>query len=93
MKLFPVGMLTTLIAVVVLSVIYVQSSHANGDWAAGARFGALVGAFMVFAHVAHNYVNFNSGAKLAIEIGIAELFQWTIVGAIIRGIYKSATLI
>ena len=39
--------------------------------------------------MAHNYVNFNIGAKLAIEIGIAELLQWTIVGAIVGGIYRS----
>ena len=88
-KLFPFGMLTTLIAVIILTIIYAQSSHANAGWAAGARFGALVGAFMVFAHVVHNYVNFNIGAKLAIEIGIAELLQWTIVGAIVGGIYRS----
>ena len=38
MKLFPVGMLTTLIAVIILTIIYAQSSHANAGWAAGARF-------------------------------------------------------
>ena len=54
MKLFPFGMLTTLLAIVVFAIIYVQSLRRNARWIEGARFGALVGTFMVFAHVAHN---------------------------------------
>jgi hypothetical protein len=58
-------------------------------WVAGARFGALIGTFMMFAHVAHNYVNLNIGRKLAIEMAAAELVQWTIVGTVLGLLYKS----
>jgi hypothetical protein len=88
MKLFPFGMLTTFLAIVVLSIIYVHTLHENSRWIEGARFGALVGTFMVFAHVAHNYVNLNLGPKLAIEMAIAELLQWTLVGTVIGAIYR-----
>ena len=88
MKLFPFGVLSMLLAIVVLSIIYVQTVHGNTRWIEGARFGALVGTFMVFAHVAHNYVNLNIGPKLAVEMAIAELLQWTLVGTVIGAIYK-----
>ena len=44
---------------------------------------------MMFAHVAHNYVNLNIGRKLALEMAAAELVQWTIVGLVIGLVYKS----
>jgi len=84
-------MLTTLLAIAVLCIIYTQTLGVNAGWAAGTRFGALVGTFMVFAHVAHNYVNLNIGPKLAIEMAIADLLQWTIVGLIIGVIYRPVT--
>jgi hypothetical protein len=88
MKLFPFGMLTTLLAILVLSIIYAQSVPGSGHWIKGARFGALVGLFMVCAHVAHNYVNLNIGPKLALEMAIAELLQWTLVGTVMGAVYK-----
>ena len=91
MKLFPLGMLTTFIAILVFCIIYTQTLGVNTGWAAGSRFGALIGTFMVFAHVAHNYVNLNIGSKLAIEMAIADLLQWTIVGLIIGVIYRPVT--
>ena len=88
MKLFPLGMLTTLLAILLLCIIYTQTLGVSAGWVAGTRFGALVGTFMVFAHVAHNFVNLSIGPKLAIEMAIAELLQWTIVGLVIGAIYR-----
>jgi hypothetical protein len=73
---------------VVLLIIYAQNLHGAGGWIEGARFGGLIGMFMVFAHVAHNYVNLNIGPKLAAEMASAELLQWTLVGIVIGTIYK-----
>jgi hypothetical protein len=89
MKLFPFGILTTFLAIVVITILYARSVNPNGGWSGGVRFGALVGTFMMFAHVAHNYVNLNIGRKLALEMAAADLAQWTIVGLVIGLLYKS----
>ena len=89
MKLFPFGILTTFLAIVVLAILYAKGADSTGGWVQGAGFGALVGTFMMFAHVAHNYVNLNIGRKLALEMAAAELVQWTIVGIVIGLLYKA----
>jgi len=63
-------------------------SLANVGWAAGACCGAWVGTFMVFGHVAHNYVKLDIGPGLAIEITVADELQWIIIGLIIGLIYR-----
>jgi hypothetical protein len=89
MKLFPFGIATTFLAIAVFAIIYARGADPAAGWAAGVRFGALIGTFMLFAHVAHNYVNLNIGCKLALEMAAAELVQWTIVGLVIGLVYKS----
>ena len=89
MKLFPLGILTTFLAIIVLTILYARSMDPNRGWGGGAQFGALVGVFMMFAHVAHNYVNLNIGRKLALEMAAAELVQWALVGAVIGLLYRS----
>jgi len=42
----------------------------------------------MFAHMAHNYVNPNIGPKLALEMAVAELVQWTVVGLVIGMLYR-----
>src|SRR5437763_995243 len=78
MKIFPFGIATTFLAIVVLTIVYARGASPDGGFAEGARFGALIGTFMMFAHVAHNYVNLNIGRKLAFEMAAAELVQWTL---------------
>ena len=89
MKLFPFGIATTFLAIVVLTIVYARGASPDAGFAEGARFGALIGTFMMFAHVAHNYVNLNIGRKLAFEMAAAELVQWTLVGIVIGLIYRS----
>ncbi len=89
MKLFPFGILTTFLAIIAIAILYARGINPNGGWSGGIRFGALVGIFMMFAHVAHNYVNLNIGRKLALEMAAAELVQWTLVGLVIGLLYKS----
>ena len=54
----------------------------------GARFGVLIGIFVVCASVLHNYVNLNIGLKLALGQAVAYFVQWTIIGIVIGLIYK-----
>ena len=89
MKIFPFGIATTFLAIVVLTIVYARGASPDAGLAEGARFGALIGTFMMFAHVAHNYVNLNIGRKLAFEMAAAELVQWTLVGIVIGLIYRS----
>jgi hypothetical protein len=89
MKIFPFGIATTFLAIVVLTIVYARGASPDAGFAEGARFGALIGTFMMFAHVAHNYVNLNIGRKLAFEMAAAELVQWTLVGIVIGLIYRS----
>jgi len=57
-----------------------MTPHPGGSsTAAGARFGVLIGLFVVCAFVLHNYVNLNIGLKLALEQAVAYFLQWTIV--------------
>ena len=89
MKLFPFGILTTFLAIIAVAILYAKSRNPDAAWMGGARFGVLLGTFMMFAHVAHNYVNLNIGRKLALEMAAAELVQWTIVGIVIGLLYRS----
>ncbi len=89
MKLFPFGIATTFIAIAVFAIIYARGADPVSGWTAGAWFGALIGTFMMFAHVAHNYVNLSIGRKLALEMAVAEFVQWTLVGLVIGLCYKS----
>jgi len=89
MKIFPFGLATTFLAIVVLTIVYARGASPDAGFAEGARFGVLIGTFMMFAHVAHNYINLNIGRKLAFEMAAAELVQWTLVGIVIGLIYRS----
>lgn len=89
MKIFPFGIATTFLAIIVLTIVYARGGSPDAGFTEGARFGALIGTFMMFAHVAHNYVNLNIGRKLAFEMAAAELVQWTLVGIVIGLIYRS----
>jgi uncharacterized membrane protein len=89
----PLGMLAMLVCILVAAVLFAMI-HPNGSGAgwtgavAGARFGVLIGIFVVCGFVLHNYVNLNIGLKLALWQAVAYFIQWIIVGAVIGLIYK-----
>ena len=58
--------------------------------AEGARFGALIGVFVVCAFVVHNYVNLNFGLTLMLMQAVAYFVEWTVVGSVIGLLYKSS---
>ncbi len=90
MAVMPIGMVATLLAIMVVAIIFAMiMPHPGGSGtAAGARLGVLIGIFVVCAFVLHNYVNLNIGLKLALGQAVAYFVQWTIVGIVIGLIYK-----
>jgi hypothetical protein len=66
MSVMPVGMVATLIAILVVAIIFATIHPGGSGTAEGARLGVLIGIFVVCAFVLHNYVNLNIGLKLAV---------------------------
>jgi len=58
---FPIGMASTLVAIIVLAAIYAKGYEGGTGFAEGARFGVLVGFFVVCAVVGDEYVTLNIG--------------------------------
>jgi hypothetical protein len=88
MSVMPVGLVATFVAILVAAIIFAMIPPGGSGVADGARFGILIGIFVVCAFVLHNYVNLNIGLKLALGQAVAYFLQWTIVGIVIGLIYK-----
>ena len=90
MTVMPIGLIATLMAILVVAIIFAMIMiHPGGSGTSeAARFGVLIGIFVVCAFVLHNYVNLNIGLKLALGQAVAYFVQWTIVGIVIGLIYK-----
>lgn len=90
MAVMPALMVATLVAILVLAVLYAMVYRGGSGLAEGARFGALIGVFVVCAFVVHNYVNLNFGVRLMLMQAVAYFVQWTVVGTVIGLLYKSS---
>ncbi len=88
MKVMPIGFVATFISILVVAIIFAMMHQGGSGTTEGARFGVLIGIFVVCAFVLHNYVNLNIGLKLALMQAAAYFVQWTIVGIVIGLIYK-----
>lgn len=88
MAVMPVGMIATLIAILVVAVIFALIPHSGSGTVEGVRLGVLIGIFVVCGFVLHNYVNLNIGLKLVLGQAVTYFLQWTIVGIVIGLIYK-----
>lgn len=88
MARMPAIMAATLVAIFVLAVLYALAYRGGSGLAQGARFGALIGVFVVCAFVVHNYVNFNFGLTLMLMQAGAYFVEWTVVGTMIGLLYK-----
>jgi len=84
----PIGLVATFIAILVVAIIFAMIHQGGSGTTEGARFGVLIGIFVVCAFVLHNYVNLNIGLKLALMQAAAYFVQWTIIGIVIGLIYK-----
>ena len=88
MKVMPIGFVATFISILVVAIIFAMMHQGGSGTTQGARFGVLIGIFVVCAFVLHNYVNLNIGLKLALMQAAAYFVQWTIIGIVIGLIYK-----
>ena len=88
MKVMPIGLVATFISILVVAVLFAMIHQGGSGTAEAARFGVLIGIFVVCAFVLHNYVNLNIGLKLALGQAVAYFVQWTIIGIVIGLIYK-----
>ena len=88
MTVMPIGLVATFISILVVAIIFAMIHQGGSGITEGARFGVLIGIFVVCAFVLHNYVNLNIGLKLALMQAAAYFVQWTIIGIVIGLIYK-----
>ena len=88
MTVMPIGLVATFISILVVAIIFAMIHQRGSGTMEGARFGVLIGIFVVCAFVLHNYVNLNIGLKLALGQAAAYFVQWTIIGIVIGLIYK-----
>jgi hypothetical protein len=87
-KVMAFGLIGTLVSVLVVAILFAMIHPGGSGIAEGARFGVLLGIFVVCGFVLHNYVNLNIGLQLAVGQAVTYFFQWTIVGIVIGLIYK-----
>ena len=92
MKVMPVGFVATFLSILVVAIIFAMNHQGGSSITGGARFGVLIGIFVVCAFVLHNYVNLNIGLKLALGQAAVYFVQWTIIGIVIGLIYKPLAL-
>src|SRR5208282_3254704 len=88
MTVMPIGLVASFIAILVAAIIFAMIHPGGSGATEGARFGVLLGFFVVCGFVLHNYVNLNIGLKLALGQVVVYFVQWTIVGIVIGLIYK-----
>ena len=88
MTVMPIGLVATFISILVVAIIFAMIHQGGSGTTEGARFGVLIGIFVVCAFVLHNYVNLNIGLKLTLMQAAAYFVQWTIIGIVIGLIYK-----
>jgi hypothetical protein len=79
-----------LIAIVAAAIIYAKGYEGGSGLAEGARFGFLLGVFVVFAFAGVNYAVLNIGRKLAVMASGAGFVEWLAIGTIIGLVYKPA---
>jgi hypothetical protein len=87
-KVMPFGIAATFMANLVAAIIFASMHQGGSGIAEGARFGVLIGVFVVCAFVLHNYVNLNIGLKLALGQAAAYFVQWTVIGIVIGLVYR-----
>ncbi|HEY4355830.1 MAG TPA: hypothetical protein VGN16_08795 [Acidobacteriaceae bacterium] len=87
-KFMPIGMAAMFVSMCVLALLYAMSYRDGFGVLAGARFGALIGLFVVCAFVLHNHVNLKIGWALTWKQAVAYFVEWTLACLVIGWIYK-----
>jgi len=84
----PFGLTGIFIAILIFTAIYAKGYR--GGAMEGAGLGLLFGIFMAGAFVGVNFATINISTKLAIELAVSELIEWTLVGTVVGLLYKAA---
>jgi hypothetical protein len=90
-KYMPLGILSSLLAIFVMTVIYAKLFAAPGSVSgatSGTFFGLLFGIFSACIHPISNFVTMNIDTRLGIETSASCLVQWILVGVTISLLYK-----
>jgi hypothetical protein len=82
------GLAGIVIAIMVFATVYAVSYKGGRGLIAGGRLGFLFGVFIAGAFVAVNYGTINISGKLALELAISALIEWTMVGVLVGILYK-----
>jgi hypothetical protein len=85
----PLMLTGVLVAMFFASYIYAKGYEGGAGFPEGARFGALLGLFIVGMSLG-NYAVFNIGSQLALSMALAGLVEWTLVGVVIGLVYRAA---
>jgi hypothetical protein len=88
MNYMSLGFAGTFIAMFVIATIYARGYKGKGGAEEGLRFGVLIGLFVVFASVVHDFVILNIGRDLALVQALGELVGWTLSGIVIGLVYR-----
>jgi hypothetical protein len=86
-KVMPVGIVGSLIAILIVAIIFALIHQGGSGVADGARLGVLIGFFVLCTEL-QNFANLNIGLKLALGRAAAYFVQWIVVGIVIALIYK-----
>ena len=78
------------VAIVVVAIMYAKGYQGGSGLAEGARFGLLLGIFVVLAFAAVNYATLEIGRRLAVMVAAAAFVEWFAVGTIVGLVYKPA---
>ena len=86
----PLGLASIVIAIFVIAIIYAKGYEGGSGAAEGARFGFLLGVFVVFAFAGVNYAVLNVGRKIAVMTAAAGFVEWLAIGVVIGLVYRPA---
>ena len=86
----PFALIGLFAAILVFTIVYGKICGRERSAGQGARMGLLFGVFMVGAFVAVNYATLHISGKLALELAVSELIEWTLVGIVVGLVYKPA---
>jgi hypothetical protein len=78
------------IAIAAAAIIYAKGYEGGSGAAEGARFGFLLGVFVVFAFASVNYAVLIINKKLAVMTAAAGFVEWLVIGTVIGLVYKPA---
>src|SRR5271170_6430616 len=87
-SVMPIGMAAMFVGILVLAVIYSMLYQGGSGLVEGARFGVLIGVFVICAFVIHNYVNLNIGFAITLQQSIAYFVEWVVTCTVIGLIYQ-----